>query len=197
MYVQTIKKHKVWTFEHFEGKKTHWHVSKNKNSFFTQEWWFKLGLDCHATGLCSTLGLFNPYHIRVRYVDMMVQHAWWIMSKTTNTKYNFALTMEIHVQSSNMWSTLGRCNYSVPLWRGSSQETLHFHTWMTDCTTYYECNTVVPWQLQHKLNKCWKFHKNTFPKDFFFFFWGNENKKNFEMFRNILILEMKISNFQN
>jgi hypothetical protein len=26
--------------------------------------------------------------------------------KTTNTKYNFALTMEIHVQSSNMWSTL-------------------------------------------------------------------------------------------
>jgi hypothetical protein len=40
------------------------------------------------------------------------------MSKTTNTKYNFALTMEIHVQSSNMWYTLGRCNYSVPLGRG-------------------------------------------------------------------------------
>ncbi len=92
----------MWTFEHFEGKKTHWHVSKNKNSFFTQEW-FKLGLDCHATGLC-TLDLFNLYQ-SVRYVDMMVQHAWWIMSKTTNTEYNFALTMEIHVQSSKTCGT--------------------------------------------------------------------------------------------
>ncbi len=119
----------IWTFW---GQKNSLTCLKNKSSFFTQEW-FKLGLDCHATGLC-TLDLFKISIISVWYVDMMVQHAWWIMSKPTNTKSNFALTMEIHIQSSNMWSTLGRCNYSVlPLntllfTRGSS------FSHMTDCT---------------------------------------------------------------
>jgi len=71
----------IWTFW---GQKNSLTCSKNKSSFFTQEW-FKLGLDCHATGLC-TLDLFKISIISVWYVDMMVQHAWWIMSKLTNTK---------------------------------------------------------------------------------------------------------------
>jgi len=157
----------IWTFW---GQKNSLTCSKNKSSFFTQEW-FKLGLDCHATGLC-TLDLFKISIISVWYVDMMVQHAWWIMSKLTNTKSKLCpyhgdpCTKLKHVV--HPWKVQLLCPPSedAPLHKRLFVLT---HDWLHCTTYYYECNTVVPWRLQRKLNKCWKFPKKYVSKRFYVF----------------------------
>lgn len=113
------------------AKKTHWHVRRTKVLFFTQEW-FKLGLDCHATGLC-TLDLFNLYHISLV------------------CGYDGPACMMNHVQTDKQPSLKlcpyhgDPCTYKVQtcgpplegaitlssLWSLSSQEALRSHTWLT------------------------------------------------------------------
>lgn len=91
--------------------------------------------------------------------------------QTTKSKTLPLPWRSMYIQSSNMWSTPWKVQLLCPPSEASLHKRLFVltHDWLHCTTYYYECNTVVPWRLQRKLNKRWKFQKNTFSKDFVFF----------------------------